>query len=308
RHLDEWLAEHAPYIDEIFLHRPHIAEQMLPHLERMSPRPAISFFGHDLHYLRIAREAALKDDDALRRDSESWRKRELAVCERADRVYYFSDVEIDALSELMSADKLRRIPLYTMEVSDLPEYRPSGPTELLFVGGYNHPPNVDAALWLVNEIMPRVLEAIPDARLHLVGSNPPTDVLSLANDNVQVHGYVSDAALEELYRRVGVVVVPLRYGAGIKGKIIEAIANHIPLVTTDIGVEGIPDSDTVMWIENTEAAIAEKLIALLSGRESTLEKLSHHEQWLHRYFDQECAASVLRADIPRLGSLKSHRQ
>ncbi|WOJ96519.1 glycosyltransferase [Congregibacter brevis] len=304
RHLDEWLAEHAPYIDEIFLHRPHIAEQMLPHLERMSPRPTISFFGHDLHYLRIAREAALKADDGLRRDSESWRKRELAVCERADRVYYFSQVEIDALSELVPVSKLRRIPLYTMEIEQLPDYAPSAPAELLFVGGYNHPPNVDAARWLVDEILPVVLESVPDARLHLVGSNPPGDVLSLASDNVIVHGYVSDNTLDELYRQVGVVVVPLRYGAGIKGKIIEAIANHVPVVTTDIGVEGIPDSDTVMWVENSASAIAERLVSLLLDREEKGPKLKKHEEWLHRYFDQECAAAELRADIPKLGSLK----
>ncbi|MDP5053907.1 MAG: glycosyltransferase, partial [Congregibacter sp.] len=181
RHLDDWLAEHAAYIDEVFLHRPHIAEQMLPHLERMSPRPTISFFGHDLHYLRIAREAALKDSDELWRESEAWRKRELAVCARVDRVYYFSDVEVTALADLMPAGKLRRIPLYAMQVDTLPIYAPTAPTELLFVGGYNHPPNVDAAVWLVQEILPAVRRAVPDVRLHLVGSNPPTEILALAD-------------------------------------------------------------------------------------------------------------------------------
>ncbi|MFT4768122.1 MAG: GT2 family glycosyltransferase [Glaciecola sp.] len=301
RHLDQWLAEHAPYIDEVFLHRPHIAEQMLPDLERMSPRPTISFFGHDLHYIRIAREAALKDDDSLRRDSESWRKRELAVCERADRVYYFSEVEIEALSEPVPAAKLRRIPLYTMHIEELPVYAPLAPAELLFVGGYNHAPNVDAALWLVSEILPRILEAVPNAKLHLVGSNPPTEVSALDSDAVQVHGYVSDEALNALYRRVGAVVVPLRYGAGIKGKIIEAIANHVPMVTTDIGVEGIPDSDSVMWIENTATSIADRLIALLLDQESKTEKLDCHARWLQTYFERDSAADVLRADIPKLG-------
>ncbi|EAQ95713.2 glycosyltransferase [Congregibacter litoralis] len=308
RHLDEWLSEHAPYIDEIFLHRPHIAEQMLPYLERLSPRPPISFFGHDLHYLRIAREAALKDDDALRRESESWRKRELAVCERVDRVYYFSDVEIEALSSMVPAAKLRRIPLYAMELDELPPYEPTAPRELLFVGGYNHPPNVDAARWLVEEIFPAVLASVPDARLHLVGSNPPTEVLTLASDNVCVHGYVSDAKLDALYRQVGAVVVPLRYGAGIKGKIIEAIANHVPVVTTDIGVEGIPESDTVMWIENTAGSIADTLVSLLLDHEPKADKLDRHEAWLHSYFDRESAASVLRADIPDLAATESPAQ
>lgn len=301
RNLDAWLAEHAPYIDEIFLHRPHIAEQMLPHLERLSPRPKISFFGHDLHYLRIAREAALKNDESLRRESESWRKRELAVCEAADRVYYFSDVEIDALSDFVSSTKLRRVPLYTMEINVLPSYAPTSPMDLLFVGGYNHPPNVDAAVWLVQEILPAVLESVPNARLHLVGSNAPAEVLDLASESVLVHGYVSDDTLDELYRQVGLVVVPLRFGAGIKGKIIEAIANHVPVVTTEIGVEGIPECESVMWVENTATSIADRINALLLDRDLTTEKLDRHEQWLQTHFDLEGAAAMLRADIPALG-------
>lgn len=300
RHLDSWLEEHAPYIDEIFLHRPHVAEQFLPHLERMKPRPPISFFGHDLHHLRIQREAALKDDDALRRDARQWRKRELAVFKRVERVYYFSDVEVEALKDLVPESKLRRIPLYAMRLGDLPDFAPEAPNEILFVGGYNHPPNVDAALWLAEDILPAVRDVVPDVHLHLVGSNPPTDVLGLACEGITVHGYVSDEALEALYRRVAAVVVPLRYGAGVKGKLIEAIANHVPVVTTDIGVEGIPDAETVMWIENTASAIARQVSVLLLGDESASTKLERHAAWLHEYFDLECAADVLRADIPRL--------
>jgi GT2 family glycosyltransferase len=304
RHLDSWLDEHAPYIDEIFLHRPHVAEQFLPHLERMKPRPPISFFGHDLHHLRIEREAALKDDDALRRDARQWQKRELAVFKRVDRVYYFSDVEVEALKDLVSERKLRRIPLYAMRLGDLPDFAPEAPREIVFVGGYNHPPNVDAALWLAEEILPAVREVVPDVHLHLVGSNPPTDVLGLACESITVHGYVSDEALEALYRRVAAVVVPLRYGAGVKGKLIEAIANHVPVVTTDIGVEGILDAETVMWVENTASAIAAQVSALLTGSESPATKLERHAAWLHKYFDSACAADALRADIPALAALR----
>jgi hypothetical protein len=95
-------------------------------------------------------------------------------------------------------------------------------------------------------------------------------------------------------------VVPLRYGAGVKGKLIEAVANHVPVVTTDIGVEGIPESDSVMWIENTASAIARQVSALLLGEYSASTKLERHAAWLHDYFDLECAANALRADIPKL--------
>ena len=298
RHLDSWLAEHAAYIDEVFLHRPHVAEQFLPHLERMEPQPRIGYVGHDLHYLRIEREAALKDDDGLRSEAQRWRKRELAVMARVDRIYYFSEVEIEELGTQVPAEKLRQIPLYAMELQALPDYAPSHAQELLFVGGYGHPPNVDAATWLVEEILPRIHQHLPSARLHLVGSNPPDSVRALAGNAVTVHGYVSDEELTALYRRVGAAVVPLRYGAGVKGKVIEAIASHVPLVTTDVGAEGIPDCEAVMWIENTAELLAQRLVRILSGDEDVGARLGQHEAWLATHFDTRRAAEVLARDLP----------
>ena len=298
RHLDRWLVEHAPYIDEVFVHRPHVAEQFLPHLERMDPKPTIGYVGHDLHYLRIEREAALKDDDGLRREAERWRKRELAVMDRVDRVYYFSPVEIDELARQVPLEKLRQIPLYAMQIDALPQYAPSHVQDVLFVGGYGHPPNVDAATWLVDEILPRVHETLPAATLHLVGSNPPDSVRELAGDTVTVHGYVTDEELAALYRRVGAAIVPLRYGAGVKGKVIEAIAAHVPLVTTEVGAEGIPDCEAVMWIENTAEHLAQRLVAILSGEENIEARLGQHEDWLATHFDTRRAAEVLARDLP----------
>lgn len=299
RNLDRWLAENAAYIDHIFLHRPHVAEQFLPHLERMTPRPTIHYVGHDLHYLRFEREAALKDDEALHKEAARWQRRELAVCERADFAYYFSEIEIQELVSHLPGQSLRRLPLYAMPVARLPAYAPTHPADFLFVGGYGHPPNVDAATWIAADVLPRLLETVPQAHLHLVGSNPTPPVLELAGDHVTVHGYVSDAVLAQLYRRVGAAVVPLQYGAGVKGKVIEAIAQHVPLVTTDIGAEGIPHADRVMWIENSGEAIAACLARILAGGED-LSRLEQHESWLSAHFDQRQATAALREAIPEL--------
>jgi len=300
RHLDSWLAEHAPYIDEVMLHRPHVAEQFLPHLESMKPKPPISYFGHDLHFLRLQREAALKGDESLEREAKRWLKRELAVFSRVDKIYYFSSAELEAIEDKVPRDKLRCIPLYAMDLNSLPTYAPTEPGHFLFVGGYNHPPNVDAALWLAEEILPAVREQVTDAHLHIVGSNPPPDVTRLAGDHVTVHGFVSDERLTELYRSVGAAVVPLQYGAGVKGKVIEAIAHHVPLVTTDIGAEGIPEAERVMWIENSPAGIAQQLAEILSNIELTKEKLDQHESWLQSHFDADRAAQLLQVDRPAL--------
>ncbi|MEL7046321.1 MAG: glycosyltransferase [Pseudomonadota bacterium] len=296
RDLDNWLRENAAYIDEVFLHRPDIAEQFLPHLKRMQPCPTISFVGHDLHHLRLEREAELNGDDAIRRKAEEWKHREFKVFEQVDHVYYFSDLEISTLQGQVAEEKLRRLPLYAMPIEALPRYQPEARHEILFVGGYNHPPNVDAAQWLVHDILPALREHCAQARVHLVGSNPTGTVQALAGDSVEVHGYLSDEELAALYRRIGVAVVPLRFGAGVKGKVIEAINHNVPLVTTPVGAEGIPEAETVMWVEESADALANRLAKVIDGACAELGNRDERSAWLSRHFSVETATEFIKAD------------
>jgi GT2 family glycosyltransferase len=298
RDLDGWFAEHAPYIDEIFLHRPHVAEQFLPHLAKLSPRPTVSFFGHDLHYLRIQREAAVLSDPELEKSAASWRKREYAVFEQVDRIYYFSEVEIDEIGRERPGLALRTVPLYALPDRPLPAYAPSLPRHVLFVGGFNHPPNVDAARWLVTEILPLVNAACRDVHVHLVGSNPGEQVQALASAQVTVHGYVSDEELAALYRQVGVAVVPLRYGAGVKGKVIEAVQHNVPLVTTPVGAEGIPDAGEVLWVADSAPELAGAISAIVDGAADLEPRMMHYGDWLTCNFSLAKAEAMLRRDLP----------
>ncbi|WP_162883949.1 glycosyltransferase [Chromatocurvus halotolerans] len=297
RGLDAWLAEHAPYINQIFLHRPHVAEQFLPHLKKLASCPPINFVGHDLHYLRIGREAELQSDPALQKSADSWRQREFAVFDQVDRIYYFSQAETYEIARHRPDLALRTIPLHALEDKPLPSYAPIRPTHLLFVGGFNHPPNVDAARWFVEEILPQVSAAVPDCHFHLVGSNPNSAVKALATDNVTVHGYVDDVALDALYRDVGLAVVPLRYGAGVKGKVLEAVQQNVPLVTTHIGTEGIPDADAVMWIADDAQAIAETVVGLLNGSINPADRMARYGGWLEQHFSSRRAEALLRVDF-----------
>ena len=108
---------------------------------------------------------------------------------------------------------------------------------LLFVGSFPHDPNRDAAHWLVEEILPRVREALPEVPTYIVGSHPTPDIWALAGHGVRVLGWVPD--LGDLYGRVRLFVAPLRYGAGMKGKVGESLAHGLPVVTTRIGAEGM---------------------------------------------------------------------
>ena len=139
----------------------------------------------------------------------------------------------------------------------------SKPFELLFVGGFRHSPNVDAMLWFCRCILPRIIPAV-DCGLTIAGSHPPDEILSLCSDRIKVLGFVADSVLNDLYACCDAAVVPLRYGAGIKGKVIEAFAMGIPVITTAVGMQGIDWPKTLVYEGNTAEEFAESVLQALS--------------------------------------------
>ena len=150
--------------------------------------------------------------------------------------------------------------------------------------------NIDAALWFVTEIMPSIQAELDEVQLHIAGSNPSAAVLALASDCVTVHGYISDEQLQNLYRRAGCAVVPLRFGAGVKDKVLEAIQCGVPLVTTSVGAEGIPDAQQVMAIADDPTVFADTVVRLLCDGQGAGEDRT---RWLRRHFSHQQAREVL---------------
>ena len=134
--------------------------------------------------------------------------------------------------------------------------------DILFVAGFAHPPNVDAATWLVQQILPLVQQRHPQVHLHLVGSNPAAAVTALASAQVHVTGYVSDAELAGYYARCRVATAPLRFGGGMKGKVLESMCNGLPMVTTGVGVQGLAKADFLPHADSAEA-LADAICKLL---------------------------------------------
>ena len=289
RNLDPWLKDNLPFIDQIFLHRPHIAEQFLPHLKKQAFCPSVTFVGHDLHYLRTQREYELTGEAGLLHDAENWQKKEKKVISSVDRTLYFSSVEVNEAKRLVPSAMVDTIPLYVMEATELERIETPIP-EIFFVAGFNHPPNIDAAVWFVTEILPYVREAIGPIHVSIAGSNPNNVVLELAGSDVEVHGYVTDAELVTLYSRAACAVVPLRFGAGVKGKVLEAVRYGIPLVTTSVGAEGIPDAESVMAIADDAQTFADRVIDQITVNARA--KIPNGN-WLAQHFSSRVAKSAL---------------
>lgn len=140
------------------------------------------------------------------------------------------------------------------------------PASLLFVGFFLHPPNVDAILWFAREVLPRVHRLRPDARLTIVGAEPPEEVRRLADDpRVEVAGFVPE--LDRVYGRSTAMVAPIRMGAGVRIKILEAFAAGLPVVSTRMGAEGIDAEDgRELLVAEDAATMADKTVRLLDDR------------------------------------------
>eukprot|EP01030_Chromulinospumella_sphaerica_P033390 gene33390-34248_t len=153
---------------------------------------------------------------------------ERQVWRNFDVVIYPSEEEAMAVRELSPGTAARGIVPFFFDAQSSRVSPPASRT-ILFVAGFAHAPNVDAARFLVEEILPSLQQKIGPLKLILAGSNPTAEVKALASRHVEVTGYISDSALNTLYDTCRVAVAPLRFGAGVKGKVIEALASGLPI-------------------------------------------------------------------------------
>jgi len=157
------------------------------------------------------------------------------VMAEADVVCVPSPVEKQVIEAEGFAKPVAVMPFMTELVP--PEAPWSGRRDVVFLGGFAHPPNIDSAQWMVEAIWSRLAQALPDARLMIVGANPTAQVRALASPSILVTGRIDD--LHPVFEEARVFVAPLRFGAGVKGKIFTAFAHGLPVVTTSVGAEGM---------------------------------------------------------------------
>ncbi|MCW2951431.1 MAG: glycosyltransferase [Conexibacter sp.] len=212
-----------------------LAEQYLPLLRRHSPLTRVVIDTVDVHHVRERRGAELSGDCAQLAAAERTRAREQAIYGAADALVAVSDADAAALREL--APDVPAAVLATIH-----EDAPDGPAfaareGLVFVGNFAHAPNVDAIVDFHASTWPLVRAALPGVQLTLVGTDPPPAIRALAGDDVEVTGWVPQTA--PYLERARISIAPLRYGAGVKGKIGEAMSHGLPVVTTTIGSEGM---------------------------------------------------------------------
>lgn len=293
----EWLIENVHYFDYIYVNRPHIAIRFMEILKEHATGKII-YFGHDLHYLREQREYDIQHNPELLKSIEKWRKMEFYLMNAADVVYVVGDYEKSVLEQELPQKTIRNIPIFIYEEQEESCNEDiGGRKDLLFVGGFNHPPNIDAVLWFAQTIFPQILRKYPDIRWYIVGSNPTEEVKRLADDHIVITGFVSDEELKRYYKICRLAIVPLRYGAGVKGKVIESIYYHCPMLTTPVGAEGISTEEQIFAVTDADDTMVDAILELYEDEKRLQTMIKGCASYINKYYTKKQAMDIILQDI-----------
>jgi GT2 family glycosyltransferase len=266
RSVEEHLETVGDVYDAVVIFRFNTAVDTVDVIRRKAPKAKVIFHNSDLHFLREERARAVDNPNAaeLRNATDQTKTQELGIIQGADCCIVHSHFERDLLAELAPS-----VPVVVFPWT----YEPRGAgnpwekrSDIVFLGGYRHYPNVDAVLNYAENVAPILSQRLHGTRFHAIGSNPPAELLALASNHLAIDGFIED--LGPVLSSARVMLVPLRYGAGLKGKIITAMAHGLPVVTTSVGAEGmaLTHGENVL-IADTPSEMADAIVRLYTDRD-----------------------------------------
>jgi len=260
----DYLISHGRMFDVVVLSRCHFARKHIADARLYAPQSRIIFDTVDLHFLREEREASLTGDLEVRRKAQETKQWEYDLIDQSDETWVVSSVE----QRLLQKEWPDRSFQLVSNIVDVPGS--NTPFALrrdwLFIGGFQHPPNIDAVLFFLKEIYPRISEHLRDAKFYIIGDKAPPEIVALSNEKIIVAGLQRD--VRPFFESVRLSVAPLRFGAGVKGKINQSMAFGVPVVATSVAVEGadLKDREEIL-VANEPEDFAMALIELYESEE-----------------------------------------
>lgn len=259
----EWILEHAPEIAFSFVCYPEVAIRMIDLLTFCGIKTM--YYGLDLHYHRKEREFKITGEERYKDEAEFYREIEEKVISKTDAAFYPSDEEVDIVRDVFGI-KAHYLTVLFYNEKYKGTYSPKKREGLMYVGGFRHIPNLDAVKWFLTEIYPTIWKSL-SVPFFIIGADEPDELKAINMPGVVHVGYVSDDELYRYYERVRMVVIPIRYGAGVKGKVVETMHMGVPMVSTTIGIEGIPEAEQIIEYADDPSDFAQKVILLYQDEE-----------------------------------------
>ncbi|CAK1812024.1 Glycosyl transferase family 1 [Vibrio crassostreae] len=310
---DQYIEELQP--DVVMFDRFMMEEQFGWRVEKVCPNAFKLLDTEDLQFLRNARHEAVKKETELTKEYlySDLAKREIAAILRCDLSLIISSYEMELLQSEFNIDPklLYHLP-FMVDLNTLPESTKSFEERKHFmtIGNFRHAPNWDAVLQL-QKIWPKIRKQLPDTELHIYGSYPPPKATALHNPKTGFHikGWAKDA--QEVMEQARVCVAPLRFGAGIKGKLLDAMKLQTPNVTSEIGSEGMLPQGELQWpgaVADDIDEFVEQAVALYKDEDKWLQAQSQCHSILEAHYEQNQLGEKLIERLIALESeLKSHR-
>jgi GT2 family glycosyltransferase/SAM-dependent methyltransferase/glycosyltransferase involved in cell wall biosynthesis len=260
-------------------------------IRRLAPQARLIFHVADLHHWREEREAALKGDADAARSAALTRKSELTLVEKADVTVVHSHAESEYLLREVPGAKVITFPWIIEPVHPVAPFEER--SGMFFLGSYRHRPNVDAVEYFLDEIWPAITKALPRQTFSIVGHGAPETLVRRAHGLVRHVGYVPDLA--PIMQESRICVVPLRFGAGVKGKIYQALAHGVPVVCTSLAAEGMSLTEgTNALIADTPEAFAAAAIALHEDPALWVRLSAGGQAYIERTVSREAGERIMR--------------
>ena len=265
QNFEKFLKERGHIFSIAILCRPHIAINFIDALKQHAPYCKIIYEASDLYHVALQRESTIKQMKNKQIEAEKIKSLELYLMNKSNLIFFRTKKDCLTVLEQNKSYNVAALhlpPIYDGEIKSFDERN-----DLLYVGGFQHPPNADAVEYFITAIFPKILQKSPSIKFKIVGSKIPKKIKKLCSKskNCEVLGYVMD--LSKVLNDCRVMVAPLRYGAGVKGKVTECMSHSLPLVTTSIGAEGLDlDDKECLLIADTSYDFAEKTLLLYENR------------------------------------------
>ena len=277
--------------------RAHIAPKYIELLKKHAPECKIIYDTVDLHFIREFREASLKQDSSKHLLAQKTKDLELEIFQKSDIVITKSLEEAHFLLNEDPQLNVSIIPTFDLPPKEFPPYEER--KDLLFLGGFQHPPNVDSLEYLIKDLFPKIREKIPDVQLYVIGSNPTQEIIDMCSkvEGTIFLGYVKE--IDPYLKKCRLLLAPLRFGAGVKGKITQSLAYGLVVITTPVGSEGISNENNKLLISNSNNEFVDNSISIYNDKELWTALSLNSIKYSQENFSPEYIQDTLKQTIQR---------